>query len=105
MCAGPARQRTDCQFPVHAFRQLSRGYSRYNQYASRMKAKPLLGIGLAGTFVAAVCCFTPVLVFLLAGVGLSALVGILDFVLFPALAVFVGLTIYALWKMQSETPN
>ncbi|MBT5432736.1 MAG: mercury resistance system transport protein MerF [Alphaproteobacteria bacterium] len=70
-----------------------------------MKAKPLLGIGLAGTFVAAVCCFTPVLVFLLAGVGLSALVGILDFVLFPALAVFVGLTIYALWKMQSETPN
>ena len=42
----------------------------------------LLKIGLGGSVVAAVCCFTPLLVVL---VGLSALVGYLDYVLFRRL--------------------
>lgn len=70
-----------------------------------MKTKSLLRIGLTGTLVAAVCCFTPFLVVLLAGVGLSALVGILDYILLPALGVFAGITGYAIWKLKSETPN
>jgi len=57
--------------------------------------KKLLRNSVIGTAVVALCCFTPVLVVLFGIVGLSALVGYLDFVLFPALAFFVGLTIYA----------
>jgi len=60
-----------------------------------MKDK-LLVTGVIGTVVAALCCFTPVLVVLLGVVGLSALIDILDYVLIPALAFFVGLAIYAL---------
>ncbi len=60
----------------------------------------LLKYGLIGTVVAALCCFTPILVVLLGAVGLSALLGWLDIVLLPALAVFIGITLYALWRRQ-----
>lgn len=63
----------------------------------------LLGVGIAGTLIAALCCFTPVLVVLLGAVGLSAMVGWLDYVLLPALAFFVGLTVYALWRRSART--
>ena len=59
---------------------------------------PLLKIGLTGTIITALCCFTPVLVVLLGALGLSAVVGILDFVLLPLLAVFIAISGYALWK-------
>lgn len=52
-------------------------------------------IGVIGTALVALCCFTPVLIILLGVVGLSALTGYLDYVLLPALATFVGLTAYA----------
>lgn len=52
-------------------------------------------IGVVGTVLVAVCCFTPILVILLGVVGLSALIGYLDYVLLPALIAFIGLTIYA----------
>ena len=55
----------------------------------------LLSTGLIGTAIVALCCFTPILVVLLATLGLSALVGWLDYVLFPSLAGFAGLTLYA----------
>ncbi|MDP1569326.1 MAG: mercury resistance system transport protein MerF [Vicinamibacterales bacterium] len=64
-----------------------------------MNNRTLLGTGLVGTAVAALCCFTPVLVVLLGAVGLSAWVGWLDYVLVPALLVFLGITIYA-WRRQ-----
>ena len=59
-----------------------------------MDDKSVLRLGIAGALVAAVCCFTPLLVALLATVGLSALTGWLDFVLLPALAIFAALTAY-----------
>ena len=65
-----------------------------------MNNKAILSTGIIGTVIAALCCFTPVLVILLAAVGLSALTGYLDYVLFPALVFFVLLTIYALWRRQ-----
>ncbi len=58
----------------------------------------LLQIGVIGSIIAALCCFTPILVVLLGAVGLSALTGYLDLVLLPALALFLALTGYALWK-------
>lgn len=60
----------------------------------------LLKIGLGGSVVAALCCFTPLLVVFLGLAGLSALTGYLDFVLFPALAAFIALTLYALHKKR-----
>ena len=60
----------------------------------------LLKYGLIGTVLVALCCFTPILVILLGAVGLSALMGWLDIVLLPALALFVGITLYALWQRQ-----
>lgn len=65
----------------------------------------MLKVGIIGTVLAALCCFTPVLVVLLGAVGLSALVGGLDFVLLPALAMFIALTGYAVWKRQSKKTN
>ena len=64
--------------------------------ANSMKDGALLKTGLTCTCVTALCCFTPVLVILLGAVGLSALIGYLDYVLLPALALFLGITVYAL---------
>ncbi len=65
-----------------------------------LKNETLLKTGIVGTVLAALCCFTPLLVVLLGAVGLSALVGYLDLVLLPALAIFVGITLYAVWKKR-----
>ena len=65
-----------------------------------MSNNRLLSLGIVGTIIAALCCFTPILVILFAAVGLSALVGYLDVVLLPALGIFILITIYALWKKQ-----
>ena len=65
-----------------------------------MNNRTLLNIGIIGTIIAALCCFTPVLVVLLGVVGLSAWLGWLDVVLIPSLLVFVGITIYALRRQQ-----
>ena len=67
-----------------------------------MNDKKALQFGVIGTIIAALCCFTPVLVVLFGVVGLSAFIGYLDYVLFPALAFFVLLTIYALWRKRSR---
>ncbi|ORJ60579.1 mercury resistance system transport protein MerF [Geothermobacter hydrogeniphilus] len=55
---------------------------------------------LIGTGLVALCCFTPVLVLLLAGLGLSILTPWLDFVLLPALVVLILLTLlaYRQWR-------
>lgn len=66
-----------------------------------MNDKNIFQFGIVGIVIAALCCFTPVLVLLLGVVGLSAVTGYLDYVLFPALIFFVGLTAYALWRKRS----
>jgi mercuric ion transport protein len=72
-----------------------------------MTNQALLRTGIIGTVIAALCCFTPILVILLGTVGLSAMLGWLDYALIPALAVFIGITIYALVRRsrtrQTET--
>lgn len=66
-----------------------------------MKDKSILQLGIVGVVIAALCCFTPVLVLLLGVVGLSAVTGYLDYVLLPALIFFILLTAYALWRKRS----
>ncbi|CAN0602132.1 unnamed protein product [Ectocarpus sp. 12 AP-2014] len=70
-----------------------------------MSDNRLLATGIVGTVLAALCCFTPVLVILFGAVGLSAVVGYLDFVLLPALAIFIGITIYAIWRKAKVQPS
>ena len=69
-----------------------------------MNDRQLLGTGIVGTAAAGLCCFTPALAVLLSSVGLSAWLGWLDYVLLPALAVFAGLTVYALVRMRRQRP-
>ena len=73
--------------------------------SSEKSDRRLLTTGIIGTAIVALCCFTPVLVVLFGLVGLSAVLGWLDYVLFPALAFFIGLTIYAVWRRQRNTRN
>jgi mercuric ion transport protein len=54
-----------------------------------MNDKSLLKVGVIGTIIAALCCFTPVLVVLFGVVGLSA--------------VFVLITIYAVIRRARKT--
>jgi len=65
-----------------------------------MKESSILKTGVIGSIVAAICCFTPALVFLLGAVGLSAWLGWIDYVLLPALALFLGMTAYGLWRRR-----
>jgi len=62
----------------------------------------LLRTGIVGTVIAALCCFTPLLVILLGALGLSAITGYLDYALLPGLALFIALTGYALYRKYSE---
>lgn len=70
-----------------------------------MKNNRLLKTGIIGSVLVALCCFTPVLVILFGVVGLSAMVGYLDYVLLPALAMFLALTAYALWRRNQRDAN
>ena len=65
-----------------------------------MSPNKLICTGGAGSVIVAICCFTPVLVVLLGAVGLSAVLGWIDYVLFPALAFFIALPVYAVWRRQ-----
>ena len=60
----------------------------------------LLSAGIVGAVIAALCCFTPILVVPLGAVGLAALTGTLDYVLLPALVFFIGLTVYAVYTRR-----
>jgi mercuric ion transport protein len=57
----------------------------------------LLKWGLGGALFAALCCFTPLLVVVVAGVGLSAFTGWLDYALFPLLFISLAIAAQALW--------
>ena len=68
-----------------------------------MDDRKLLRTGIIGALIAAVCCFTPLLVVVLGAVGLSAWLGWLDYVLLPALALFLAVTAYAILQRKRKT--
>jgi len=70
-----------------------------------MRNRTLLRTGVGGGIIAAICCFTPALVIVLGAVGLTAWLAWLDFVLLPALALFVGIAIYAAVRMARKPPR
>jgi hypothetical protein len=68
-----------------------------------MKNK-LLALGVGGTIVAILCCFTPLLPVVLTALGLTGLLGVVysDAVLLPILAGFLILTGYAIWRQKTQ---
>lgn len=68
-----------------------------------MSDRRLLGTGIVGAVVTAVCCVTPVLLLALGAVGLSAWLGWLDAVLLPLLALFIGLIVYSLVRARRSS--
>ncbi len=67
-----------------------------------MNDKKMLRTGAVGSVIAAICCFTPALVFLVGAVGLSAIVGWLDYGLFPILFASLGLIAFALYRRSGR---
>ncbi len=67
-----------------------------------MNDKNMLRTGAIGSAIAAICCFTPALVFLVGAVGLSAIVGWLDYGLFPILFASLGLIAFALHRRSGR---
>lgn len=65
-----------------------------------MQDRALLKLGLTGTIVTAICCFTPTLAWLLALSGMTAWLAWLDYVLFPLLAVFLAITAFAVYRVR-----
>jgi len=65
-----------------------------------MQDRALLKLGLTGTIVTAICCFTPTLAWLLALSGLAAWLSWLDYVLVPLLVIFLGITAYAVVRAR-----
>ena len=55
---------------------------------------------MIGAGVAVLCCATPVLVILLGVAGLGALTGYVDYVVLPALAGFIGMIGYGLYRKR-----
>ena len=60
--------------------------------------RTLLWVGLTGSIIVTLCCVTPILVLLLGAIGLGAVTGYLDFVILPMLAIFLGITVYGLYR-------
>ena len=58
--------------------------------------KKQLVVGLTGTTVTALCCFTPLLSVVSAAIGVSILYSWLDYLLIPALLIFIMITVHAL---------
>jgi mercuric ion transport protein len=66
-----------------------------------MSDKRLVATGLIGMIIAVLCCFTPLSVVLLGVVGLSAIVGKLDYALPPVMAIFLAVLLYGLAKRRA----
>ena len=60
-----------------------------------MKNNVLFRVGLVGMVIAAICCFTPVLVVSLTALGLAGAATKIDSVLIPVLGAFVAFTFWA----------
>ena len=62
-------------------------------------------VGILGSIVAALCCFTPLLVWVLPAVGLAGWLTWIDFPIFGVLILFLALTGYGLRRRKRDTPG
>ncbi len=69
---------------------------------SRLTENKLVFWGGLGAFVAGLCCFTPLLVWGLAALGLAAFGAYLDWVLLPLLFLFVAMVLVGLDRAKKR---
>lgn len=69
--------------------------------ASR-RGNTCLGAGVIGSVFAAICCATPILSIALALAGLAIIVPYLDYVVVPALLVFLIVALYGYVRCRDE---
>jgi mercuric ion transport protein len=67
-----------------------------------MNSNRILATGIVGTVIAALCCGTPVLALVLGALGVSAWLAYADYVLLPAMIVFLALTGYAVYRRRAN---
>ena len=65
-----------------------------------MRDRTLVTTGIVGAVVAAVCCATPLLAIVLGAVGLTAWLAKADYVLIPALILFVALIAFGHYRTR-----
>ncbi|HZP38658.1 MAG TPA: mercury resistance system transport protein MerF [Methylomirabilota bacterium] len=70
-----------------------------------MRRGKLFGVGVAGTVVAAICCMTPILAIPLGALGLSAWLGWSDYVVIPALLLFLAIAVFGLIRWRQSGPG
>ena len=63
-----------------------------------------LVLGVIGAALTCLACLTPALVLLLGAIGLGALTGRLDLLLFPLLRGFAGFTVYRYRQVRRRKP-
>jgi len=63
-----------------------------------------LVVGVIGAALTCLACLTPALVLLLGAMGLGALTGRLDLVLFPLLVGFAGFALYRYGQVRRRKP-
>ena len=67
-----------------------------------MTNKSLFKTGFIGGLIAAICCFTPLLVILFSALGLGFLLAWLDWILLPSLVFFLFLIILGVYRLWRE---
>lgn len=71
-----------------------------------MNENKSLRLGVTGTIIGAVCCFTPLLVVVFGFAGISAWLGWIDYALFPVMFASMGVVAYALYLRSGKVgPN
>ena len=70
-----------------------------------MDDRRLFKVGAMGALAAMLFCVTPVLVLLLAAVGISEAAGWLDYILLPGLALCVGIMVYSGIRRRRREEN
>ena len=71
---------------------------RRTRWGSEMDPQGMLKTGLVGSAIALMCCVTPIAAWTLSGFGLAGLAYLVEPVALVALAGFLALTGYALWR-------
>jgi mercuric ion transport protein len=65
-----------------------------------MSNKGCVCTGAVGSVIAAIRCFTPILVIVLGGLGLATWLAYADYVLFPLLFAFLALLAFGLYRQR-----
>ena len=66
-----------------------------------MKNQTLINTGVAGAAIAAICCVTPILIIVLATIGLSTLATKADYILIPVLVGSLLLLAVGLYRRRA----